>query len=155
VLSDAHYEAIGRVAVNASELEHLVIMLLVLKRGNVGDETAMATQNNGKWRKELRQLAEEDATDQGKAVARWLDDVERLMDRRHELMHARWFRDGTSATRSPIGMRARRDKGSQLGRLKPVVVSRSAWLELADELEQTCRQVWPFVREEMRRCGLT
>lgn len=155
MLSEVHYAAIGRVAVAASELEHLVIMMLVLKRGNEGDETAMAAENNSNWRRELRRLAREDETEHGHVVTGWLDEVERLLNRRHALMHARWFRDGSSAIRSPIGMHARRDKSTGMARLTPVAVDVPAWSQLADALEQTCRQVWPLVREEMRRCGLT
>jgi hypothetical protein len=155
VLTEVHYAVIGRVAVAASELEHQVIMLLVVKRGNEGDQTAMAAQNNSKWRRELRQLARQDATEHAQAVTRWLDDVEQLLDRRHALMHSRWFRDGSSAIRSPIGMRASRDKSTGVGRLTPIAVDVPAWSQLADALEQSSRQVWPLAREEMRRCGLT
>lgn len=155
LLSDAQYAAIGRVAVAASELEHLVVMMLVLRRGNKGDANAMAAQNNSQWRRELLRLTRDDSTEHGNATALWLENVEQLLDRRHALMHARWFRDGSSAIRSPIGMRARRDKGSEVGRLTPVVVDLPAWSNLADALDEAGRQVWPLVREEMHRCGLT
>lgn len=154
MLTEAHYAAIGKVAVAASELEHLVITTLVLKRGNEGDETAMAAQNNSNWRRELRRLASEDATEHGHVVTRWVDEVERLLRRRHALMHARWFRNGGSAIQSPIGMRASRDRNTGTVQLSPIAADVLAWADLADVLHETCRQVWPLVREEMRRCGL-
>jgi hypothetical protein len=129
-------------------------MLLILKRGNEGDETAMAVRPNSVWRKELRKLAAADASVQGKAIEEWLTRVEGLVDQRHELMHTRWFRDASSAIRSPIGMRARRDLESGATSLKPVRVDLSAWQALAAVLDDTAREVWPLVREEMRRCGL-
>jgi hypothetical protein len=154
VLTEAHYEAIGRVAVAAAQLEARVCMLLVLVRGNEGDAHEMATKNNSQWRDELRKRANGLDSPAGTAICDWLDGLESTLKERHRLMHSEWMRDGTSQVRSPIGLHPRRDQASRRIVLDLIPASETTWRGLADRLNDLHHRSEPLVRTAAVACGL-
>jgi hypothetical protein len=80
-LDEETYAEIGRVAVEAAGLEWRVVTLLILMRGNEGDEGEMLRESNSRCRKELKSVAasHEDA-ELGTEVVAWTRRADGLLE---------------------------------------------------------------------------
>lgn len=146
-LDEEAYAEIGRVAVEAAGLEWRVITLLILMRGNEGDEEEMLRESNSRWRKELKKVAasHEDA-ELGTDVVAWTSRAEDLLEERHRLIHAQWVNVVRGGERIPTAMHRRSRTFTAVADV-PI-------LGLADRLKDCWAAGGPFVHRAGVHCGL-